>query len=64
MKILVTEKEGGHWKVIDITYPGGQEVFAVCLPDGTIWDKVIGVDDVTAMHIKRFNKIVEDNNGR
>ena len=49
MIILVTEKEGGHWKPIEISYPGGEEVFAVCLPDGTIWDKMIGIDGVTKM---------------
>jgi hypothetical protein len=57
MIILVTEKEGGHWKPIEIKYPDGREVFAVCLPDGAIWDKVIGVDDLTKMTKEEFEKI-------
>lgn len=57
MKILVTEKEGGYWKPIEITYPDGREVFAVCLPDGTIWDKIIGIDNVTKMSKEDFDTL-------
>lgn len=58
MKILVTIKEGGYWKPIDITL-NGEEVFAICLPDGTIWDKQIGIDDVTRMDLDQFNELTQ-----
>ncbi len=60
MKILVTEKEGGTWKAIEITYPDGTDIFAICLPDGTIWDKEIGIDDINRIPEEYFNRIKND----
>jgi len=60
MIILVAEKEGGFWKPIEIKYPGDKEVFAVCVPDGTIWDIIDGLDNYTKMTQEQFKEVVEN----
>ena len=42
MKVLYTTEEGGIWTPLEIKVPKG-DIFALCLPDGTIWDSGIGI---------------------
>ena len=56
MKILYTVEEGGVWTPLEIKVPDG-EIFAICLPDGTIWDYVIGVDTIHKIKKTVFEKL-------
>jgi hypothetical protein len=54
MKILYTTQEGGILKPFEIKPDSDKEIFAIYLPDGTIWDTMIGVDDVTKITPDEF----------
>ena len=60
MRVLYTTREGGSWKPIDINPPDG-EIFAICFPDGAIWDRVVGSDNITSMKTEVFERLA--NNG-
>lgn len=49
MKILYTTKEGGILKPLEINPEKGKEIFAIYLPDGIIWDTLIGVDELSSL---------------
>ena len=52
MKALYTTEEGGYFKTIN--------VFAIFLPDGTIWDDIVGNDRINEMTPDEFNKLYEE----
>jgi len=54
MKIFYTETEGGSWKPFEIN------AFAIGLPDGTIWDPIVGIDKMFSFTIdKDGNPIIK-----
>jgi hypothetical protein len=55
VKILYTEAEGGTWKGLEISAP--RPIFAICLPDGTIWDPIVGVDTYHKIGKDEFEKL-------
>lgn len=57
MRIFYTEKEGGTWKPLDITAP--RPIFAIGLPDGTIWDPIDGIDKMFALKIDEKGNLLE-----
>jgi hypothetical protein len=59
MKLLYTTKEGGIWKGLDINPPDG-DIFAICLPDGTIWDSIIGIDTITSIPKDEFERLAKN----
>jgi len=59
MRLMYTIKEGGIMKPLCVVPPVG-EIFAIFLPDGTIWDTSIGVDDITKLKPGEFDKLFNE----
>ena len=59
MKILYTVAEGGQLKTFEFNPEPDKEIFAIYLPDGVIWDRMIGVDDVTRLTPKQFIELYQ-----
>ena len=62
MKVLYTIHEGGILKPMEINVPGG-DIFALYLPDGTIWDTMFGVDDIHKLSPEEFSLLYRDQEG-